>query len=140
MDHAIRLDVLLKNQIGKVYVFGKWTERGTFETHLTYLGEVKAKNNQVFKIMNSTWIHGLSARATNRILVFNGNNEYIGNYYVSTIGDLPTELKNGALVFKNMNNDCDQNIVSKISLKNGLPKQFFRKCKGLYGDFYSFEG
>ncbi|PZU80899.1 MAG: hypothetical protein DI529_16185 [Chryseobacterium sp.] len=126
--------------IGKEFVFGKWNERGGTETHLKYLGQVKTSTGKIHKIMNSVWIWGLSSRATNRILVFNERNQYLGNYYVTLDTDLPTELKNGVLFFKNTDINCDKNLVSKINLKKGLPKQFFRKCENEYGDIYSFDG
>ncbi|HEU5289629.1 MAG TPA: hypothetical protein VFU05_03235, partial [Cyclobacteriaceae bacterium] len=52
--------------------------------------------------------------------------------------DLPTKLENENLVFNNVNEECDKRLATTINLKNGLPKQFFRKCKGEYGDIYSF--
>ena len=135
-----RLKVLRKNQNGKEYVFGKWNNKEGTETHLTYLGKVKTKKGKVYKIMNSVWIWGLSKRATNRILIFNEKNQYLGNYSVTMITDLPTKLKDGILIFRNLDSDCDKKIASKINLNNGLPKQFFRECKNGYGDIYSFDG
>ena len=85
------------------------------------------------------WFWGLSHRATSRILVFNGNNQYLGNYYVTVTSDLPTKMENGTLIFKNTDEDCDKKLTTIVNLKNGLPKQFFRKCKGKYGDIYSFD-
>ena len=139
-DNKIREKVLKKNQIGKEFVFGNWNENGDTETHLTYLGEVKTKKGKIYKIMNYTWIWGLSSRATNRILIFNQKNQYLGNYYVTLVTDLPTELENGILIFKNLDADCDKKVTSKVNLKNGLPKQFFRECKDGYGDVYTFDG
>ncbi|MBE8725489.1 hypothetical protein [Flavobacterium hungaricum] len=144
-DEDIRLKVLRKNSIGKEFVFGKWDERkwdkieGT-ETHLTYLGSVKTQKGKTYKIMNSVWIWGLSCRATNRILIFNGKNQYIGNYYVTTETNLPTELKNGILIFRNTDPECNKRIISKVSLKNGLPITIFTECKNGYGDSFTFEG
>lgn len=139
-DENIRVKVLRKKLIGKEFVFGKWSENGGTETHLKYLGKVKTSKGKTYKIMNSIWISGMSSRATNRILIFNENNQYLGNYYVTTDLDLPTELKNGILIFENSDPDCDKNIASKISFKHKLPKEFFRECKNKYGDIYSFDG
>ena len=138
-DKNIREIVLKKNQINKEYIFGKWNQNGETETHLTYLGKIKTKKGKIYKIMNSTWIWGQSSRATNRILIFNEKNQYIGNYYVTMVTDLPTKLENGILIFKNVDNDCDKNVESKVNLKNKLPKQFFRECKNGYGDIYVFD-
>jgi len=138
-DSKIRLEVLKKSIIGKEFTFGKWNEKGETETNLTYLGSVKTKRGKVYKIMNSVWIWGMSGRATNRILIYNEKNQYLGNYYLTTSSDLPTKLKNGYLVFKNTDKDCDVKIVTRINFKNGIPKSFFRKCNNEYGDIYNFE-
>ncbi|MCS3532201.1 hypothetical protein [Chryseobacterium sp. JUb7] len=138
-DLKIRLKVLQRGQIGKELVFGKWDIKGGTETHLTFLGTLKTTQGKTYKIMNSTWIWGLSRRATNRILIFNKKNQYLGNYYVTLNTDLPTKLASRILIFQNTNLDCDKKTASKISFKNGLPKTFFRKCKNNSGDFYSFD-
>ena len=137
-DDNIRLKTLQKSNIGKKYIYGKWNEKSGMETHLTYLGNVKTKKGKTYKIMTSVWIWGLSRRATNRILFFNNLNQYIGEYNVTMISDLPQKLKNGILIFENKNNDCDPKVLSKINLKNGIPKQFFRECKSGSGDIYEF--
>lgn len=54
--------------------------------------------------------------------------------------DLPTELHNGILIFRNLESNCDKNVASKINLKNGLPTEFFRECKNKSGDIYGFDG
>jgi hypothetical protein len=126
-DKNIRLDVLHKSVIGKEFVFGKWDDQGGTETRLKYLGSIKTEKGNKYKIMNSIWIWGLSHRATNRILIFNGRNQYLGNFAVTTVTDLPTELKNGILIFRNTDTDCDKKAVSKINFKKGLPKEFFRE-------------
>lgn len=138
-DQNIRLEVLRKNVIGKEFIFGKWSEKDGTETHLKYLGKVQTSDGKIYKIMNSVWNWGLSKRATNRILIFNERNQYLGNYYVSVNLDLPTELQNGNLIFRNLDSNCDKNVASRIIFKNGLPKQFFRECKNKSGDIYSFD-
>ena len=138
-DRNIRQQVLEKGIIDCVFVFGKWTERSQTETQLKYLGKVTTKTGQTFKIMNSIWLWGLSERATSRILIFNLKNQYVGNYYLSGTDQLPTSLRNGKLIFTNLSDDCDKKVITTINLNNGLPKQFFRKCKDKFGDIFSFE-
>lgn len=137
-DDGIRLKTLQKSNIGKKYVYGKWNEKGGTETHLTYLGNVKTKKGKSYKIMTSVWLWGLSRRATNRILIFNKINQYVGEYSVTMISDLPKKFENGILIFENENNDCDKKSSSKINFKNGIPKEFFRECKNGSGDIYEF--
>ena len=137
-DHIIRQHVLEKDIIDSTFVFGNWTENGGTETHLTYLGEVKTDTQQAFKVMNSVWLWGISQHATNRILVFNEKNQYVGEYRISTTDDMPTKLRDGVLIFENTGADCDNNLITKIDLTRGLPFRFFRKCQGPFGDVYSF--
>ena len=138
-DQKIRQQVLKKSIKDSLFVFGKWTKHGGSETHLKYLGQVTTRKGRRFKVVISNWFWGLSHRATSRILIFNDRNQYVGNYYVTMTTDLPTKMESGRLIFRNTNEDCDKNLVTTVNLKNGLPKQFFRKCKGQLGDIYSFE-
>ncbi len=139
-DRDIRQEVLRKGIVNKLFVFGKWTEKGGTETHLRYLGKVTSKDGRTFKIMNYSWFWGLSHRATSRILIFNNKNQYVGNYGLTLTSDLPDKLENGKLIFTNKDNeDCDRNLITSVSLKHGLPKEFFLKCKGDYGDIYTLD-
>jgi hypothetical protein len=138
-DKSIRQKVLNTAIIDSTFIFGKWTENGGTETHLTFLGQVTTNKRQTFKLVNSIYYWGLSHRATSRILVFNNKNEYIGNYRVTMTNDLPTKMENEKLIFHNSGEECDKNLVTTIDLNKGLPKQFFRKCKESFGDIYSFD-
>jgi hypothetical protein len=124
-DSKFRSIVLKKNLIGKEFTFGECDQKDGHETSLTYLGSVKNKNGKRYKIMNSIWTWGTSCRATSRILIFNDQNQYIGNYYMSDSCDLPTKLENGYLIFKNANDSCDRKIETKINFKNKIPKSLF---------------
>jgi len=138
-DQPIRQRVLQKAIIDSTFIFGKWTEKEGTETHLTYLGKANTKHGQTYKILNSIWFWGLAHRATSRILIFTNENKYIGNYYVTVTSDLPTKMDNGRLIFKNIDGDCDKHLATILDLKKGLPKSFFRKCKGESGDIYSLD-
>ena len=137
-DKNIRLQVLQKAIIDSTFIFGKLTESGNTETHLTYLGQVTTNRGQIFKIVNSIWFWGLSHRATSRILIFNRKNQYVGSYYLTTAYDLPSSLIDGKLIFKNTDKDCDKKLTTIVNLKIGIPRRFFRKCNGTSGDIYSF--
>ncbi|MBP6431288.1 MAG: hypothetical protein KA319_05935 [Ferruginibacter sp.] len=131
--------VLEKNIKNKKFVFGKWNEKGGMETHLKYLGLVKTKKGRILKIVNYSLYWGLAHRATSRILFFNDRNQYLGDYYLTLVSDLPTKLNSGKLIFVNSKScDCDKKLVTMINLKNGIPSSFFRKCKGQSGDIYAF--
>jgi hypothetical protein len=124
-DSKFRIIVLKKNIIGKEFTFGKCDQKSGHETILTYLGSVKTKKGKTYKIMNSIWTWGMSCRETSRILIFNDQNQYVGNYYMFDSCDLPTKLENGYLKFKNANDGCDRKTETTINLKNGIPKSLF---------------
>lgn len=131
----IRLQVLRLNHIGKTYKFN--TEDNTV-TYLRFLGCIQTIEGKNYKILTSIWKWGLSQRATSRILVYTDKDKYIGNYYLTTTDDVPSYIKNNKLVFINKGSTCDSKLVTYVSFDNGLPKEFFRKCKGSDGDIYTF--
>jgi hypothetical protein len=137
-QHNIRLEVLKHNRIGRGYIF-KAEDQST--THLTYLGSLRTKKGVRYKIINSVWIWGQSHRATNRILIYSERNKYLGNYPLTMIDDLPSFIKDNKLVFKNKRNssDCDLQLVTYIAFDDGIPRDFFRKCKGDKGDIYTLD-
>ncbi|PHN00555.1 hypothetical protein [Flavilitoribacter nigricans] len=138
-DDAIRQKVLEMNLPDSAFVFGEWSEAGGTETHLKYLGTIES-NKETYKIMTSSWIWGLSGRATNRILVFTSNNDYIGNYYIGMMYELPDKIEENKLVFLNLESErCDENAITEISFIDGIPEKFFIECKNGYGTLYSFE-
>ncbi|KQS91525.1 hypothetical protein ASG21_03375 [Chryseobacterium sp. Leaf394] len=137
-DENIRTKTLKQAIIGKKIIYGKWNISGGMETHLTYLGKVKTKKDKVYHLMNYVWIWGLSKRATNKILVYNDLNEYVGEYNLIMMSDLPARLEKNKLIFENKNNDCDARVISKINFSNGIPKEFFRKCTEVHGDTFHF--
>jgi len=138
-DNSIRKQVLKENKVDCLFVFGRWTINGGTETHLKYLGQVMTSDGRIFKIMNSCWFWGLSRRATSRILIFNGKNQYVGNYCLGMTNDLPDKLENGILIFTNTDNEgCDKSLVTKVDLTKGLPEHIFLRCEGENGDLYSF--
>lgn len=136
-DESIRLKTLEKSQIGKTIIYGKWNENGGNETQLTYLGTL-SENGVEYKILNSSWIWGMSKRATNRILIYTIENQYIGNYYVTEKCDLPSTIENNKLIFERGICDSCEDKETIIEFENGIPEQIFIDCKGKYGDIYVF--
>ena len=134
-DDSIRTLVLCRAKTGKEYVFKHSNETTTY---LKYLGAIKTKKGISFKVLNSVWIWGLSHRATNRLLIYNNCNQYIGQYAVTIISDLPDFIKNDQLIFINSEDNCDPKLITRVDLSRGLPKHFFLKCKGNTGDIYTF--
>ena len=132
---GVRLRVIHLNHVGKIYKLS--TEDNTL-TYLRYLGKVNTVKGKIYKILTSTWIWGLSHRATNRILVYTKNNRYVGNYYLTTTDDIPDYVKNNKLVFLDKGNGCDPKLITYLDFNKGIPKHFFCKCKGNNGDIYTF--
>lgn len=134
----LRLSILRKNIVGRDFIF-KTKDNST--THLKYLGVLRSKKGDSYKVMNSIWLWGQAHRATSRILIFNRNNKYLGNYYLTVTDDLPSFIKDNELVFINnaKDSDCDLKSTTRINFHNGIPGKFFRKCRGDSGDFYSFD-
>jgi len=134
-----RQTVLRQNKVGQVVVFDRSKPGDYNRTELTYLGRITSKEKKTYKIVTSNWFWGSLPRATGKILIFDGRNKYIGNYYVTMIYDLPDKIEDNELVFVNdANDDCDPKLITKVSFQGGPPKQFFLKCKGNSGDIYSF--
>ena len=90
--------------------------------------------------MKSCWFWGPSHRATSRILIYNRENQYLGNYALGMTYDLPNKLENGYLVFTNVDNpNCDRSVETKVNFTKGLPKEIFIRCSGKNGNIYIFE-
>ena len=139
-DQNVRKKILKNGIINKLFITGNWKKDGQSEGQFIYLGKLKNKTGRIFKILTASWYWGISPRATSRILVYNQKNEYVGNYYLTMTYDLPSKLQNGKLIFYNAEeSDCDKKVTTTINLVNGLPIHFFRKCKGEFGDIYTFE-
>jgi hypothetical protein len=126
-DYNKRIKVLEKDSIGKEYIFGKWTQKKGEELHLKYLGKTSTSSDRIIKIMTSEWIWGEHGRRTCRLVIFNNENQYIGNYYID-YGDLTVELKNGYLIFTN------KKQTHRVNINNSIPKLL----QGLQ-DAYLFE-
>ena len=137
-DDSIRQVVLKNNITDSLYVFGKWNKTGGTETHLKYLGVIKTERGD-YKIMTSCWLWGLSKRATNSVLIFSAENKYLGSYYLTMKYDLPEKIENNQIIFLHSEgDDCDKNVITKLSFENGIPEQFFLECKNGFCDIYSF--
>ena len=129
-------EIFEKGLVDSEFVFGKWDTSGNEETHLKYLGELKTTDGKVFKVINESFHWGYSRHATSRILIFKGDNKFVGEYEVNSIFELPIKLSNGKLLFLNKEADCDKNLRNEIDFTGGVPKRIFLKCKGENGDLY----
>ncbi|MDP4254965.1 MAG: hypothetical protein Q8938_13220 [Bacteroidota bacterium] len=108
--------------------------------YLHYLGDLYTKKGRKYKVMTSIYLWGLELhRATNRVLIFNSKNQYVGQYDNFSTDELPGEIRGDNLIFRNAKgSNCDPILVTVVSFYRGIPKMFFRRCKGQYGDLYYF--
>jgi len=131
--------VLNKNIPDSTFIFNQTKKDIYNETQLTYLGLISTNDNKNFKLLKSCWLWGLSKRATGRIIIFNRDNQYVGEYYVGGLYDLPEKLVDNSLIFTNAkNNDCDSKLKTVISFKKGIPEKIFIRCKNENGNIYTF--
>ncbi len=133
-----RLWVIEQNKIGKTYLL---KNPDSTVTYLKYLGIIHDVKNKKYKVLTSIWIWGLSKRATNRILIYNIKNKYIGQYAVTMTYDLPEKIINNKLAF--LNADAIEksvcNSTTYIDFSHGPPKKIFVDCNGDSGSIWRFE-
>jgi hypothetical protein len=129
--------VLQHAQPGKEYFFDQSSQDDLDSLVVVYLGKIVTAKGKVLKFLTSRWYWGSVPRATSRIVIFNEKNQYLGDYCLTMTYDVPGKLENKFLVFTSNKNSshCPPGVVTRISFKNGIPKQFFVKCNG---DIYSF--
>jgi hypothetical protein len=140
VNHLRAFKVALEHdEVGKEISFSQTKGKNHDSLVLVYLGDIKTKKGKRLKILTSRWYWGLSPRATSRIVIFNEKNQYLGDYYLTMTYDVPDKIDGTSLVFINeKGSDCTPNLRTKVNFRNGIPKSFFLKCKGQYGDIYSF--
>ncbi len=137
-DEKIRTAILKSEITEKNFVFGKWNGKEETETHLNYLGEITTKDNENYKIMTSSWFWGYTKKVTNLILVYNNQNELLGNYYLNTKCQLPNKIENNKLIFKpDECTNCDT-AITKVDFFDGIPENLYLGCKRGRGKIFSF--
>lgn len=131
----LRLTVLKKGEIGKSFEFDLTQQESCNKTKITYLGILTTSKQKKYKLLDSFWVTGTSCRGISRLVIYDINNLYIGNYYFSMPYSLPDALKNNKIIYTKNLEDCDGRKGTEISFKNGLPKSFM-----VCGDQSSFQG
>jgi hypothetical protein len=121
----LRLDVLKADSIGKDFEYDLTGQKGCHKTKLTYLGIVTTKKLKKYKLLNSFWVTGYSCKGISRLVIYDTNNVYLGNYNFDMPYELPDELINNEIVYNSSHEDCKNRKGMKISFKSGLPKSFY---------------
>jgi len=130
---------LQKSVVDSICVFNNSKKDWYEKTFVKYLGSVETKGGRTFKLLTCSLVWGPNRHTTGTIYVFNEKNQSVGKYHLGDGTDIPDSMKNGVLIFINNNRyNCDPKLITRISLRNGLPQNIFIKCRGKYGDIYSF--
>lgn len=67
--------------------------------------------------------------------MYNKDDKYLGCYHVVIVSDLPKKIENNLLIFTPYE-DCTE--ITKISFKEGIPKQLYVLCTSKLGDLFYF--
>lgn len=136
-DARIRGLVLNKGIKDSLFIFNFSKPNNHNETQLKYLGLITTTSGGVYKIMTYCWIWGPSGRATNRILIYNSKNQYVGNYKLTMKNELPEKVIGNLLIFNTREDPNSEPVETRISFGKGLPKNIYIKNGGeytFYGD------
>lgn len=130
----LRTMVLKKGIKDSIFVFSTSEGKERDETQLKYLGTLKSNDGKVFKVLTYCWLWGHSVRATNRILIYDVHNRYLGCYAPDMKNELPVKIERNELVFSVKEEEGLEPIQTRISFPKGLPRQI--EING--GNLYSF--
>lgn len=139
VTRKIELEVLLKNQVGKVHYFNlskKKKEKNLIQ--LRYLGKIQTRSKILYKLLCWARIWGANNHSTGVILLYDNYNKFVGKYVLGNMFDLPIKIEDNSLVFYNKSRThCDKKIISRVSF-DSIPNKIFIKCNGNLGDLYSY--
>jgi hypothetical protein len=96
---------------------GPW-EDGFTEESFTYLGKLQDGAGNMYAVAFLSTIWGSSGRATNRLLVFRGNGDYLGRF--SNQFSSPALKRPFILEYPN-----SPKLGNKVSFKNGIPSSIW---------------
>ena len=94
---------------------GAWKDGFDIET-FTYVGNVLTKSGTTYKIGFLETVWGESCRATNRLLIFDAQNKYLGQYYGIDTDPTKIQIRKGVLSFPFESKDGN-----KLDLDEGPP-------------------
>jgi hypothetical protein len=136
----LEYNVLKQNIIGKIYTYDLTKRKGCNKTKIQYLGLVKTKNGEKYKVLSSfhVFIASSTCQGTSNIKFYDINNNFIGEYYVGMPNELPEKLVENRLLFWSDSKDCDSRKKFYINLESGIPKSFFLPCSKKGGNEYNF--
>lgn len=123
-----RIEVLRAGVIGQANYFDFTDNDSCNKTCIKYLGQVRTSKNRTYEVLTCFNVSGTSCRGSSRIVVYNSDNEYLGNYWVPLPSYLPDTIIDNSLAFSIPDPDCVNRTASTISFKNGLPRIITIHC------------
>lgn len=117
----LRQTILEENTVGKKYSFDFTGNEDCNLSSMIYLGELTTEEGVRYKVLTSFFVHGQSCRGTSRIVIYNSDHAYLGNYYVSLPEELPIKIRNNELVFLRAGNTGKYRRRGKITFTEGTP-------------------
>jgi|GEM_PF-1449641 hypothetical protein len=135
----LRFKVVKAGIVGKKYYRDYTKNKKCNKTCITYLGQIKTSQNKIYKILTCFYVHGASCRGSSRIVIYDIDNKYVGNYALTMPDDLPNKIIDNKLIFTEANTGCKFRKGFQISFDEGLPANIWLPCDeaGL-GDSYPF--
>ena len=146
--------VLEKGIIGKVFIVDRskafyYTDQDGHKHHgynydsvsRIYLGAVHTKNGHVVKVIARRHTYGPQPHSHGWIYFFNEKDQYIGQYNMGSPSEVADKLQDGSLVFITSfgTQKCATGrVIKTLSLKKGIPKEFFLGCKNSAGISYGY--
>lgn len=94
---------------------GAWKD-GFWDETFIYIGDVHTRNGKVYKIGFLTTVWGEACRATNRLFIFNSDNDCLGQY--CGIMEPPVKISGSVLYFP-----FDDQNGNTLELESGPPPQ-----------------
>lgn len=135
-----RILVLEENNTNQDYQFNK-KGKEIDQQVINYLGNVITSKKDTLKVLsfiNYTGLNEDSKRGGGELYIYNNHNIQIGYYYLGSALAVPSKLENNKdLLFDYKNDLCNE--ITRISLKDSIPKKIFIQCTKEGGDLYDFK-
>ncbi|OIQ19340.1 MAG: hypothetical protein BM557_06450 [Flavobacterium sp. MedPE-SWcel] len=131
--HALNVEILTK---GIQYKNVEQSYDDGYSTiNSEYIGALKDKNNNEFYILNTIYTSKSFGRSIDLVyvMIYNAERRLMGRYYLSNLNQLPDEIHDNKMIFKNI---CKEKDIT-ISFQDGIPDKISLGCKGI-SKFYGF--
>jgi hypothetical protein len=131
------VNVVRAGRVGKEVVITTQLDGFQDKVWLVYLGKLRSDGGHIYKFLSMSSVTGRSMRGHGMLLIFDEKNRYLGKYNWGAIKE-HGQIANGVVLIP-VDPGCVPSNTYTLSVKKGLPKQFFFECKDGMGDIYTFE-